>query len=63
MHPIIPFVALSWIIAFSIVVIIQNGAAVALGSLPYPEGSPTIAAAALCLTVAVETFICVSCWR
>ena len=63
MHPIISFAALSWIIAFSIATIAQNATSVALGSLPYSEGSPAIAVATLCLTVAVETFIRIARWR
>lgn len=57
MHPIVRFAALSWVILFAIVKIIDNLVSGISGQIPYREISPSMALAVACLAVATEAFI------
>lgn len=57
MHSIIRLAALSWVILFAIIIIIENLVSAISGQNPYREISPSTALAAICLSVAAEAFI------
>lgn len=57
MHPIIRLAALSWVIVFSIIKIIENLVSGIGGQTPYREISPSTVIALACLAIAVEAFI------
>jgi hypothetical protein len=57
MHPIIRFAALSWLIVFLIIRIIEDLVSGISGQIPYREVSPSMALAITCLAVTIEAFI------
>lgn len=57
MHPIVRFAALSWVIVFSTIKIIENLISAISGQIPNREVSPSTALALVCLAVSTEIFI------